>query len=444
MKTALILQDTYTPDIHYKTYAASYIAFLLRKNGFRAYTLDRFGHFSYDELDQLASRYKNIDYLGISAAWMFKAISNRLNVSDVDYNTPKIAKLHHFIKQVNPGKVVVGGNAIELPLGNARYVNGKNEEDIFKAFDILVPKYRSDIQTLEHRYTNDDFILPRETLPLEISRGCIFNCKFCSFSLRGRDKFDYNRDPKLIGDQIEYNRDKFGSTNYYITCDTFNDTTSKIEGIANMLSKRNLKISFVCYLRHDLLHAFPEQIPILRDMGLRGAQFGLETFNHQSGKAIGKGMHPDKVKELLFKLQKEWPLTRLMSIFIVGLPHSTLDEHHATVEWIKSNDTLSFAMFYPLFLNPNKEYGSEFANNADKYGYELNLDASWKYKDLFTFDDVTKKATELNKEMNGNSLSGGIWNEMAYLRDNSWESIMAGTHKKSVYFDEYKALLELV
>lgn len=445
-KRALILQDTYSPNLHFKTYSGHHIAFLLRQNGFEVDVIDRFGLFSEKELAELAYRYRGIDYIGVSATFMFKQLASGLNVETTDYNVPKLAKLQAFVAMVNPKQVVVGGATIYVPIDGARYVQGKNQEtDIYRAFDIAIPRYISDIQTLNHRFIDSDYILPRETLPMEISRGCIFNCKFCSFGLRARDKFDYNRHATLVADEIEYNRDKFGSTNYYFLCDTFNDTTMKLENIANELSRRDLKISFVSYLRHDLLHTFPEQIQILKDMGIRGAQFGLETFNYASGKTIGKGLHPDKVKELLIKLNTEWPETMINSIFIVGLPHSTMDEHDSTVEWIKEKKVLASAMFYPLHLNKDIKDASEFSKNAEKYGYHdlEQWGGNWKYKDLFDKNDAVKKAHELNTEL-GSITNGSAWHLMPHLKNNNWRSIINQSHTESNYMDEYRSLLSLV
>ena len=40
------------------------------------------------------------------------------------------------------------------------------------------------------RFEKNDFILPGESLPLELSRGCIFKCRFCQYPNIGKDKDD--------------------------------------------------------------------------------------------------------------------------------------------------------------------------------------------------------------------------------------------------------------
>jgi radical SAM superfamily enzyme YgiQ (UPF0313 family) len=135
-----------------------------------------------------------------------------------------------------------------------------------------------DIETLEHRWDKDDCVLESETLPIEISRGCIFKCKFCSYPLNGKKKFDYLRDPERIKQELIYNYENFKTTNYFFTDDTFNDSTFKLEQLHKVITELPFNIKFVTYLRLDLLYAHPEQINMLYEMGLGSAFFGIESF----------------------------------------------------------------------------------------------------------------------------------------------------------------------
>jgi radical SAM superfamily enzyme YgiQ (UPF0313 family) len=65
------------------------------------------------------------------------------------------------------------------------------------------------IETLDHKFLPNDIILPNETLPLEISRGCIFKCSFCAFPLNGKSKLDYIRDSQRIKDELIYNYENY-------------------------------------------------------------------------------------------------------------------------------------------------------------------------------------------------------------------------------------------
>ena len=259
-----------------------------------------------------------------------------------------------------------------------------------------------DITTLNHQWHSKDCILPGETLPIEISRGCIFKCNFCSYPLNGKKKFDYLRDPALIKEELIYNYENFQTTNYFFADDTFNDSTLKLESLHKVITELPFKIKFVTYLRLDLLNAHREQIPLLKEMGLGSCFFGIETLNHESGKIIGKGMKPDLVKSFLSELyydhwNAEIPFT---CSFIIGLPGETIESIKESHQWCRStpfND-----LWYPLFIKTEGYFKSEFDSNYKDYGYHLDENNEW-------FSDITnyQQALALAEEFN----SVGLYNE---------------------------------
>lgn len=252
-----------------------------------------------------------------------------------------------------------------------------------------------DISTLAHQWHEHDCILPGETLPIEISRGCIFKCTFCSYPLNGKKKFDYLRDPELIKDELVSNYEQFGTTNYFFTDDTFNDSTIKLEALHKAITSLPFKIKFVTYLRLDLLHAHREQLVLLKEMGLGSSFFGIETLNHESGKIIGKGMKPSIVKDFLLDVyhnhwNEEIPIT---SSFIIGLPKETEESIRETHRWLKTTPIND--LWFPLFIKKNSHFKSEFDMNYEKYGYTLDENGHWT-SDTMTYSDALRIAEDFN------------------------------------------------
>lgn len=228
-----------------------------------------------------------------------------------------------------------------------------------------------DVSTIGHTWHITDCILPKETLPIEISRGCIFNCKFCSYPLNGKKKFDYLRDPELIRQELIRNYELFQTTNYMFSDDTFNDSTYKLKILHEVFTTLPFKIQFVAYLRLDLLYAHPEQITLLKEMGLKSAAFGIESLNPKTAKFIGKGLAKDKIKEFLPKLYYEhWnqEISVICSL-IVGLPYETPDHLEESFAWFMQSGINSIWM--PLAITPSNFYLSDIDKNYSKYGYIL-------------------------------------------------------------------------
>ena len=100
----------------------------------------------------------------------------------------------------------------------------------------------------------------------------------------------------------------FGTTNYNILCDTFNESNEKLLMIKGVFDKfyeaTGERIYFNSYLRLELMKRFPEQINMMRDMGIVAAQLGIETLNYASAKAIGKGIETQDVYDTVKKIRK--------------------------------------------------------------------------------------------------------------------------------------------
>lgn len=270
------------------------------------------------------------------------------------------------------------------------------------------PKYN--IEYDDFLFTEQDCVLPGEPLPLDISRGCIFACKFCQYPHLGKKKLDYIRDMYFIERELRNNYEKFGTTSYYFLDDTFNDTEYKLKLFADMVSKLPFKINYSTYLRADLIHRFPDMAHILKDSGLIGAFFGIETLHPEASKIIGKGWSGRWAREYIPKLyhdiwKKEVPTH---SNFIVGITHDTEENVRGTLDWFIQND------LYGIFFQPLGLYGpdenapihsikSEFDKNQKKYGYtiippeENMMYAEWSNNNWNRIDS-TKLANELLME----------------------------------------------
>lgn len=232
-------------------------------------------------------------------------------------------------------------------------------------------------------------VLPNEGLPLELARGCIFKCKFCTYPLLGKKKGTYLRDPECIKDELIKMWESTGTTSYYITDDTFNDDNDKIEALHKVFTSLPFKPKFSSYLRLDLINRFPHQADMLTEMGLIGTYFGIETLQADSAKCIGKGLSPNKVKDRLYWLREKWD--RKVNIgagFILGLPYDTVEYFEELHKWCSEKDNpLQQISFYPLYLFNRQKggrldaYTSEFSLNPEIYGYEFPTDnIKWQLK----------------------------------------------------------------
>lgn len=437
-----------------RSMGAYQIAHFLREHGYTVQVIDFTDYFDDDELLEATKRFVTDETLAIGISTTFytvndvkkKFIHNDRNKFDFLEFPSNILTTIDKIKEEFPKiKVIVGGakseSAKEIPFVDA-VIHGYGEDKVLdylntlphnpkkskqKSFTIAnnleCPRIIKDdpidkhfsIENLAHRFIDQDCILHNETLPLEVSRGCIFKCAFCAFPLNGKSKLDYLRAPELIKEELIHNYEKYGTTNYYLSDDTFNDSTEKVSKIHKAITSLSFKINFVTYLRLDLLNAHKEQITMLKEMGLASPFFGIESLNQKSASIIGKGMNVNKAKEFLLELyhdhwKGEIPIT---CSFIVGLPYETKQTIEETYRWVKSTPINS--VFFPLALTHKTFYKSKFDSNYEKYGYKMNSETGYWENENFNYDEANSIAERFNQELMRKQDSPSSWFLMTLL-----------------------------
>ncbi len=392
------------PDVDniaiYRTLGAYKIAHSCREAGYSVQVIDHIVHFTKDELLKCLLKYVdgNTHVLGISTTFLvsYGRIPAHIEESLVEIQKlfPKLKIIlggysTHFAKRTPLIKVhsviIEYGEDIFVDVLN-HIVRGEQEPVHSMEFSAGATYYkvyakplstRFNIETDNFKFTDDDVILPNETLPLEISRGCIFKCKFCNHLMLGRGKLDYLKDIELIKEQILYNYSKWGTDKYYIICDTFNDTEHKMKLWHDMVMSLPFKIKYTAYLRADLLHRNPDVPYMLQESGLYSCFHGIESFNNEGAMSIGKGWSAKSGKEYLPELYHNiWKdkVHQTLS-FIIGLPGDTRESSMEISKWFNSNDMYHVTL-HSLGLTSDKSIKnlSEFDKNAEQYGYKFIVD----------------------------------------------------------------------
>jgi radical SAM superfamily enzyme YgiQ (UPF0313 family) len=438
-----------------KTIGPYGIADSLRRNGFTVQVINMVNTFFEDELLEVLESLigDNTKIVGVSTTFFesfdFKNMHANSQSDPMDLLTKVLKKIKISYPKI---KIISGGayshQQIGDPIFDAVFHGYADNSIIEYAFSLTSKKkpiwntakgtkviegehYPVDIEHLKHQWEDNDIIFPGETLPIEISRGCIFKCKFCNFQLIGKKKLDYIRDYEFLREEFLRNYEKFGVTNYTFCDDTFNDSTEKLERIHKVIKDLPFRINFITYLRLDLLHAHREQLTLLKEMGLRSGFFGIESLNLESAKAVGKGLHSEKIKDFLLELKEKHfnsdTESNFVCSFIVGLPYETIDSSRRTFEWCQEHDINT--IWSPLYIRTSARYQSDIDKNYKNYGYRLieGTKQSW-VNEWTNYEDAYRAAVEFNATRSNTvhswplmdcfSLGLGSWKELVNTRIN--------------------------
>jgi radical SAM superfamily enzyme YgiQ (UPF0313 family) len=477
MYDAIIFTDCWGPIGNIPAIGAYKCAHSLRKNGYTCLVVNHVGEFEFDELVDLLDQSigTNTRLIGFSTTFMankpdtysdgsvadgFSGRNQMLLPQGADFEK-KI--LQHIQDKNNLVKTVVGGTKATVNYSNRNidYVCvGYSEVSVVNLMDHLCKGVE-----LEHNHRNifgrvilddryapsyefakedmewlDTDVVNHKCLPLEIGRGCIFQCRFCSYPLIGKKNLDYVKSYDCLYKELQSNYDQFGVKNYLIIDDTFNDNVEKLKRIESVVSKLSFQPEFWAYVRLDLLCTRPETLDILYRIGVRSMQFGIETMHPVAAKSIGKGFDRNKLVAKLDEIAERYPDIYTGSGFIAGLPGESEHDLRNTLDRLISREIkLHHWVWAPLFFERRgmETYSSEFSRNFEKYGYvdqtpeDSSQIVNWK-SDVMTRDKATELAKELNFAAQDHSgLYTGFMTEISTYGKFQWKDILENYRKFS-------------
>lgn len=419
------------------------IANHLRQQGYRVKCIWLWRHLDNETFDQIVKDHvrPGVLMVGISATIMFTM--NRqgghkfFGISDEEFQ-----RRCELIKKAAPAtKIAVGGAQISYadPASLKKYravdyfvsgqgetimsnlVNSLSKNLVPPTNDITRPYIVSDafypfenFPDSQNLFQSHDGILPGEPLPLEIARGCIFKCSFCSYDLLGKNPNDYTKTLENLKQEFRHNHDLHGTTDYYIVDDIINESDAKVDLLYEAAQSMPFDMHFSGYLRLDLVRHAPARMKKLRDIGLYAGFFGIETVNDRSGRAVGKGLGVKRIAESFETMNdiygdKFWGEAGM----IMGLPYDDPDTKHRIMEWAEDPLTKSVIRklsVQPLGILPNHGH-SAIDRDPARYGYTV-LPSDNRYIRL---DSVPWKTAYYDSDR-ANEDSWWIWEKMKNAR----------------------------
>ncbi len=166
------------------------------------------------------------------------------------------------------------------------------------------------------------------------SRGCVYNCNYCSSSLIMGKKFR-SRSPGNVVDEIEELIDNYHINDIGFMDDTFMLNKKRASDIANEIKARDLDLTFVASSRVDRVDK--KLLENLKSSGLKTIYYGVESGSQRILDLMKKGITLKNVEDAV-KMAKDVNLDVLTS-FILGYPGETEEDMNTTIDFSTKLDS---------------------------------------------------------------------------------------------------------
>jgi radical SAM superfamily enzyme YgiQ (UPF0313 family) len=179
------------------------------------------------------------------------------------------------------------------------------------------------------KYINLRGVTHRPYIPIITSRGCPYNCNWCTKYVHGyafRPRSAENVVQEMILDVQKYHVREFA-----IVDDAFMMDISRVKKIFILMRKAKLDVSVNFYsgIRADSVDE--TLISLFRQCGVNRITFGVESGNQNVVKKIGKALNLQKVRESVQIAQKYGLITD--GFFILGHPYDTTKTMDETIQF---------------------------------------------------------------------------------------------------------------
>ena len=206
------------------------------------------------------------------------------------------------------------------------------------------------------------------SMNIQYSRGCPFNCSFCSVTKMFGRKMRYRSVGRVL-DELEHIGNQRKHIFFYD--DNFATSRARLREMVEGMLKRDLRIEWSAQVRVELARD-TEMLRLMRRAGCKILFIGFESVNPETLKAYNKGQTVEEIEEAIRVFHRH--KLRLHGMFVLGADTDTVDTVRATTRFAKRLriGTVQFLILTPL-------PGTNFFKEVDEAGRLVIRD--WSFYD---------------------------------------------------------------
>ncbi|MBN2167927.1 MAG: radical SAM protein, partial [Actinobacteria bacterium] len=228
-----------------------------------------------------------------------------------------------------------------------------------------------------------------KVLPLMTSRGCPFDCKFCSVTSMFGRKYRFRSADDVVEELEMLNQDRRNRT-FFFYDDNFTASPKRTKELLRKMIDRGITSSWTAQARVDVVDD-TEMMELMRDSGCRFLYLGLESINPATLESYRKCQTVDDIVRAVKIIHKYG--IRVHGMFVLGSDEDDKKTIRDTVKFAQKTgiDTVQFLILTPI-------PGSEFYDEICEQGRLLGNDWSKFTGHNVVFQPKRMSAFKLQKE----------------------------------------------
>ncbi len=244
-----------------------------------------------------------------------------------------------FIKAVETGKGFEAIPGIVFKKPDGTIFKNKTVPFCKDVNTIPVPDF-----TLIHGFEKDPYKKVCIT-PIMTSRGCPYDCNFCSVTAMFGRKYRF-RKTELVLEELRRNKEGGGKWVFFYD-DNFVANKKRTKALLKAMIAADLTPNWTAQVRVDVAKD-PELMDLMKQSGCHTVYIGLESVNPKTLEIYNKNQTVEDIEWCIEKLHKNG--IRIHGMFVFGSDYDDVSTIHDTVRFAKKNDldTVQFLILTPL------------------------------------------------------------------------------------------------
>lgn len=214
---------------------------------------------------------------------------------------------------------------------------------------------------------------------IETSRGCPFNCNFCSLHEFTLGKYRVKSTHQVVRELFVLN--ELGIKKIIVTDDTFTADRKRVVELCNEIERNKFDFHFIVLTRIDLLDA--EMVKYLSKAGVKEVLFGVEHIDSDALSSMRKTKETRNWSEIVLRNMFLLENSGIIShpIYLLGWPGDTKDKMKRLEAFAIENGQSELVEPFISFTTPHP--GTKLWENRDELGIKVITSDLSKFLHLY-------------------------------------------------------------